>query len=69
MSEPIIIINGVKLTPAQAMTVRVSINNFVFDLQDSTLGEDEHGKAMSAAYLERVGEINGIIEGKSREVL
>lgn len=48
--EPDIIMNGVQLTKAQAMTVRVAIENFTFDLAESKHPTD-------ILYLQRVGEI------------
>jgi len=50
--EPEIIINGVRLTNAQAMAVRVAISSF-----DADCGDDEHGKAMSKAYTNRINEV------------
>lgn len=54
-------INGVVLTPAQAMTVRVALGSFQITLSANGLGDDEHGKFMTAAYLARLKEINSII--------
>jgi len=59
--EPSIEVNGVALTTAQAMTVRVAIESFASDLQGGGLGDDEHGKAMTAAYRARIDEIREII--------
>ena len=56
MSEPIITINGIQLTDGQAMTVRGALNGFSVDLQDG-LGDDEHGRAMTGAYQDRLSEI------------
>ncbi len=56
--EPKITINGKSLTEAQAMTIRVAVNSFSIDLQSNGLGDDEHGKAMTKLYLERIKEIN-----------
>ena len=56
MSEPTITINEIRLTKAQAMTVRGALNAFSVDLQDG-LGNDEHGKAMTEAYQNRLSEI------------
>lgn len=57
MNEPDIIVNGVRLTVGQAMTVRVALGNFVMDLQANGLGDDEHGKVMKYAYVARANEI------------
>lgn len=56
MSEPAIIINGVRLTTGQAMTVRVALGSFAMSLNDG-LGDDEHGRQMTAAYRERLREL------------
>lgn len=43
--EPEIIINGKLLTPAQSMTIRVAVNNFLGDLVNpDALGVDQHGR-------------------------
>ena len=66
MSEPSIVVNGMRLTEGQAMTVRVALNAFCVDLQDG-LGDDEHGKRMTIAYKKRLSEIFRIIEGLNNE--
>lgn len=48
-SEPEITVNGVALSFAQAMTMRVALQSFLFSLEEG-LGEDEHGRKMSANY-------------------
>lgn len=60
MDEPIITINGVLLTSAQAMIMRVALQSFGSDLIDNGLGDDETGKEMTKNYLSRIGEINFI---------
>jgi hypothetical protein len=62
--EPEIIINGIRLIEAQAMTVRCAVNSFIIDLQNNGLGDDEHGKAMARAYLARLREITEIMHNK-----
>lgn len=57
MKEPTIIINGTKLTKAQAMTVRVAVESLSTSLHHDGLGDDDHGKAMTRGYL---GAIEGI---------
>lgn len=61
MSEASIVINGVVLSHAQAMTVRVALGSFSIDLHNDGLGDDDHGIAMTEAYLSRIVEINSII--------
>lgn len=58
MDEPEITINGVRLTSGQAMAVRVAISSFNPDC-----GDDEHGRAMSKAYADRLREVCRIIVG------
>jgi hypothetical protein len=45
----------------QSMTVRVAITSFAADLLENGLGDDDHGKKMTAAYLERIGELNALL--------
>lgn len=61
MGEPMIIINGKLLTVGQAMTVRVALGAFAVDLQDG-LGDDDHGKEMTAGYKARLSEIFKLCE-------
>ena len=62
MTEPQITINGHALTPAQSMTVRCAIENFASSLEKG-LGDDDDGKAMTAAYQARIEEIRRMIFG------
>lgn len=65
MSEPAITINGVPLTEAQAMTVRVAIGSFAIDMQhDDALGDDKHGRNMTAAYRGRLTEVSKLMHKK-----
>lgn len=61
MTEASIVINGVELTDAQSMTVRVALGSFSIDLHENGLGNDDHGRAMREGYLSRINEINCII--------
>ncbi len=58
--EPAIIVNGHTLTEGQAMTVRVAIEMFAVDLR-SGLGDDQHGRVLTAIYLDRIREIRALI--------
>jgi hypothetical protein len=58
--EPTITINGTLLNSAQATTVRVAIESLASDLV-SGLGDDEHGRLMTAAYKARIQEIRELI--------
>lgn len=59
--EPDIIINGITLTDAQAMAVRVAISAFAPDC-----GDDEHGVAMNRLYRERLREVFRIMVRPNR---
>lgn len=61
MTEPAITINGHTLTPAQAMTIRVSLESHAASLQGRGLGEDTHGQEMTRLYLLRINEIRAFI--------
>jgi len=52
MNEPEIIINGKKLTTAQAMTLRVAIGTFIISLEKDGLGEDKVGLSIKDGYLQ-----------------
>lgn len=68
MSEPVITINGRPLIEAQAMAVRVAILAYHQEMADPlALGDDEHGKRMTEAYRDRLGEVLSIIAGVVRE--
>lgn len=60
-NEPTIVINGITLTTAQAMTVRVAIGNFAIGLQNGELGNDEIGRGITAGYLAAVKSIHAIM--------
>lgn len=58
MTEPTMIIGDRALTNAQAMAVRVALSDFYASLSDPvTLGDDEHGRAMTDLYRQRVAEV------------
>lgn len=59
--EATIMVNGVQLTEAQALAVRVALNTFNPDA-----GDDEHGKALAAAYRERIAEVLNLIDQTQR---
>lgn len=59
--EPAITINGVPLTHAQAMTVRVALGAYAMELQNHGLGEDEHGRTMTGGYLAAIYDIHQIM--------
>ena len=59
--EPIITVNGIRLTDAQAMTVRVAIESFAMSLKTDGLGDDAHGKNMVALYRDRISEMRRFI--------
>lgn len=65
MSEPEISIYGQTVTSAQAMAIRVAGTDFYTQTEDLTmLGDDEHGRAMTAAYRARLKEVLDAFAGK-----
>jgi hypothetical protein len=56
--EPEIFVQGVELTPAQAMTVRVCLEVAQFDC-----GEDQLGKAIQRNYKARAYEVLALMHG------
>jgi hypothetical protein len=64
LGEAYITINGKPLTSAQSMTLRVAVQNFLFDLKYDGLGEDEHGRSMTRLYQDRLCEINDMISSR-----
>lgn len=48
--ESDILINGDRLTVGEAMTFRVAVTHFHGWLAENNLGDDEHGRAMTAGY-------------------
>lgn len=59
--EAHVVINGVTLTEAQSMAVRVAIESFDSGLRADGLGNDEMGVAMAKAYIERIEEIRSAL--------
>ncbi len=55
--EPSIKINGHQLSDSQSAAVRAALEHFSSNLRDEGLGDDEHGRTMTRAYLERMDEI------------
>ncbi len=57
--EAAMTINGVPLTEGQALTVRVALESLAAELvsTEAALGDDEHGRRMTAAYLARIAEL------------
>lgn len=66
MDEPAITISGQLLSVGEAMTVRVALESFAMNLVSDGLGDDEHGKAMTAAYLARIEDIRRKMYGTRR---
>lgn len=63
--EPRIVINGVELSSAAAMTVRVAIESFAVEMaQHNPLGADEVGRAIAAGYRLGVEEVRRAIFAK-----
>ena len=61
MSEAVMTINGVNLTPGQSMTMRVALEAFASDLKDpDALGDDEIGRTIRTAYVENIHAIRNL---------
>lgn len=55
-TEPEIIVNGRKLSEAEAMAVRVAVSSKIWEFHDSpdALGTDDHGRTMVRLYLQNL---------------
>ena len=56
-TEAKVTVNGIELTEAQSMTLRVALESFALDVQGDGLGKDAHGRKMAALYRDRIREI------------
>jgi hypothetical protein len=62
MKEPKITVNGVTLTPAQAMAVRVAVTHFIHAMQEKdALGTDQIGRDIANGYAERGSEVLAVM--------
>jgi hypothetical protein len=61
IKEADITIEGVRLTLAQSMTVRVAVSSYMMDMRMDGLGDDETGKAIAAGYIARGNEVLELI--------
>lgn len=59
--EPIITINGTKVSDALSMTIRCAIESFDHSLRIDGLGDDDHGKSMVNSYRSNIDEIRTLI--------
>lgn len=60
-----IVIDGIELTPAQAMTVRTALCSLQMRMAEpDALGDDEHGWNMARAYSERASEVLALIDAR-----
>jgi hypothetical protein len=63
--EPRIVINGVELSNAAAMTVRVALESFALEMaQHDPLGADEVGRSIAAGYRKGIDEVRRSIFAK-----
>jgi hypothetical protein len=60
-AEPVITINGAALTTGQAMTVRVALETFAFNLKGEGCGDDEYGRAMTVGYMTAIQDIRKLM--------
>lgn len=64
-SEPKIIINGTRLTPGEAMTLRVALGSFIDSKSDDdALGNDGHGRFMTKAYRKNGTKVMNLMVGE-----
>lgn len=54
--EPDIVVNGRKLSEAEAMAVRVAVSSKIWEFHDNpdALGTDDHGRTMVRLYLQNL---------------
>lgn len=59
MDEPLIEINGVRLSVGQVMAVRAACTSCLDEMASDpdALGSDEHGRRMAAAYVIQLREV------------
>jgi len=58
--EAVITINGVKLTDAESMTIRVAVDTLANVLAEGL--EEQEGQELSAVYLDSLVRIQGLLE-------
>lgn len=63
MSEPVITINGQRLTEAQAMTMRVALGYFHIGITAEGLGNDPAHRAIRDGYLQVMAQIFPLMKG------
>lgn len=60
-----IVIDGIPLSPAQAMTVRVALCSMQMQMAEpDALGDDEHGRLMASAYSDRATEVLALVDAR-----
>ena len=60
--EAVIMINGVKLTDAESMTVRVAIDTLANVLAEGL--EEQEAQALTTVYMDSLVRIQGLIENR-----
>lgn len=64
-NEPEIMVNGVKLSSAQSMAVRVAATSFADNMGvEDALGSDDVGRALAKGYRDRLSEVIAIMLGQ-----
>jgi len=59
-----VVINDIKLTEGQIMALRVAVSSLYTQMgEPDALGEDEHGRAMTAAYRAQLALILRLMAG------
>lgn len=63
--EPRIVINGVELTPAEAISVRVAVGWFIMDLVANKGERGFVGKTLSEGYINHLSNVGKIMIGQN----
>lgn len=65
--EALISVNGLMLTKAQSITVRMACTIYLLEMANpDALGDDKHGRTMAENYKGRLEEVLGFINGVER---
>lgn len=61
MAEANIVVEGTVLTQAQALVLRIALDAFRERMSTEGLGEDDVGRSLARAYVERAAEVLDLI--------
>ena len=68
LHEPNIIINGIPLDTAMAMTTRVAVGSFLISLEADGLGDDEMGRQLARAYMQQCRRLLDVLHQEPSEM-